>query len=395
VTFVLQDEDKLLLRETLRESIENNEVAGASVLLLEKGQEVVYLEDGMADRENGLPIRRDTIFRLYSMSKPVTGAAVLMLMERGKLDLYDPVSRYLPGFKHQLVEDNGRILQVQREMTIHDLLSMTSGLVYGGAHAAGRETEALFREIDRRLLTDDPMSTTEAVNRMGGCKLASQPGSMWHYGTSADVLGAVVEAASGSRFGDFLRQEMFEPLGMTDTGFWVPEDKRPRLAKTYQDDGQGGLTLYTGNNLGIINAMDRDPAFESGGAGLVSTIDDYAKFATMLLNGGKHGGGAILKPATVRYFASPSLNDEQQKGFERTFATMRGYNYANLTRIMTHSGQAAMLTGQGEYGWDGWLGAFFSNLPAEGLTFLLMMQKKDAGTTRLTRKLRNIILGSY
>lgn len=392
---MLQDKELLRLRETLRESIANNEVAGASVLLLEKGQEVLYLEDGLADREHGLPIKRDTIFRLYSMSKPVTGAAVLMLMERGKLDLYDPVSRYLPGFKHQLVEENGRIIQVQREMTIHDLLSMTSGLVYGGTHAAGRETEALFREIDRRLLSDDPMSTWEAMNRMGECKLASQPGAMWHYGTSADVLGAVVEAASDSRFGEFLRQEMFEPLGMSDTGFWVPADKQPRLAKTYQDDGQGGLTLYTGNNLGIINGMDRDPAFESGGAGLASTIDDYAKFATMLLNEGKHDGGSILKPATVRYFASPSLNDEQLKGFEKTFATMRGYNYANLTRIMTHSGQAAMLTGQGEYGWDGWLGAFFSNMPAEGLTFLLMMQKKDAGTTRLTRKLRNIILSSY
>lgn len=392
---MLQDKDIVRLRETLRESIANNELAGASLLLREKGQEILYLEDGLADRENGLPITRDTIYRLYSMSKPVTGAAVMMLMERGKLDLYDSVSRYLPGFKHQLVEENGRLIQVQREMTIHDLLSMTSGLVYGGTHAAGRETEALFREIDRRLLTEEPMSTMEAMNRLGECKLVSQPGSMWHYGTSADVLGAVVEVASGKRYGEFLRQELFEPLGMRDTGFWVPENNRSRLAKTYQDDGQGGLTLYTGNHLGIIHQMDREPAFESGGAGLASTIDDYAKFAAMLLHEGKHDRGTIMKPATVRYFTAPALNGEQSRGFESTFATMRGYKYANLIRIMTHNGQAAMLSRQGEYGWDGWLGGYFSNMPADGLTFLLMMQKTGAGMTRTTRKLRNIILSSY
>lgn len=381
------------LEQTLKESIGSNEIAGANMMVIHNGKEVFYHEDGLADREAGRPITRDSIFRLYSMTKPVTAAAIMILMEQGKIDLFDPVSRYLPGFKNQLAEQNGELVPVTRDVNIHDLLGMTSGLVYGGSGKAGQATEALLQELDRRLFSDTPMSTSEFINRLGECPLAFQPGSMWQYGTSADVLGAVAEAVSGMRYGEFLQKELFGPLEMQDTAFWVPEGKRERLVKTYADNGQGGLELYTGNHLGIVHQMDRDPAFESGGAGLASTIVDYAKFATMLMNNGSLGKAQILRPRTVRYLTSAVLTERQQQGFD-SWHTLCGHSYGNLMRIMTDCRMAGLLGSPGEYGWDGWLGPHFSNCPQDGLTFLFMIQRKDAGTMPITRKLRNIIFSS-
>ncbi|WP_245625062.1 serine hydrolase domain-containing protein [Paenibacillus stellifer] len=154
--------------------------------------------------------------------------------------------------------------------------------------------------MDSRLFSENPMGTIEFTSRLGQGPLSFEPGSNWQYGTSADVLGAIVESVSGMRYGQFLNKELFEPLEMHDTGFWLPEEKRAHLAKTCQDDGNGGLKLYTGNHLGVNHQMDRDPAFESGGAGLASTIDDAAKFTTMLLNQGALKGHRLLKPRTVQ-----------------------------------------------------------------------------------------------
>ncbi|QAY65364.1 serine hydrolase domain-containing protein [Paenibacillus protaetiae] len=378
------------LKNTLRNGIESNEIAGANLLVLKEGSELFYHEDGLADRETEKSITRDSIFRLYSMTKPVTAASVMILLERGMIDLFDPVSRYLPGFKNQTAEVNGELVPVHREVTIHDLLSMTSGLLYGGTNRTGRATEALFEEVDRRLTGDSPMTTQEIANRLGQGPLAFQPGSYWAYGTSADVLGAVVEVASGMRFGEFLKQEIFEPLDMHDTGFWVEPSKRERLVNTYQNNSEGGLALFAGSHLGINHRMDRQPAYEAGGAGLVSTIDDYAQFASMLLNEGTYKGVQILRPTTVRYLTSAVLNEKQQKGFEN-WHMLTGHSYGNQMRVMTDSRRAGIIGTTGEYGWDGWLGAYFSNSPQDKLTVLFLTQKKDAGTLPVTRKLRNIV----
>ena len=378
------------IKETLRTNIDGNYIAGANMMIIKEGKEIFYYEDGLADREASLPIKRDSIFRLYSMSKPVTAAAVMILLERGKIDLYEPVSKYLSGFKNQMVDEGGSLVPAEREVIIKDLLSMTSGLVYGGNNRAGQDTEALFKEIDRRLLGDSPMGTIEAMNKLGKCALAYQPGASWQYGTSADVLGAIVEVVSSMRFGEFLKKELFEPLGMRDTGFWLPEEKRGRLVKTYEDNGKGDLARYTGNHLGIVHHMDRNPAFESGGAGLVSTIDDYAKFTKLLMNEGSLDGVQILRPKTVKYMTSGTLNAVQQKGFDQ-WLTLCGHSYGNLMRVMTDTSKAGVLGSLGEYGWDGWLGPYFCNCPKDDLTFLFMIQKTNAGTTPLTRKLRNIV----
>jgi CubicO group peptidase (beta-lactamase class C family) len=382
------------IRTVLRESVERQEVAGCSLLLIKDGEEILYCEDGLADREANVPIRRDTLFRIYSMSKPVTAAAAMLLLERGIIDLQDPVSHYIPGFRNQQVAAGDKLVPAEREVTIKHLLSMTSGLVYEGTDRAGQDTLAVFREIDDRLFGVEPMSTMDVANRLGACALKFQPGQSYEYGTSADVMGAVIEAASGMRFGEFLRKELFEPLGMKDTGFWVPDEKRHRLAKTYAMNENGELELYTGNHLGIIHQMDRPPAFESGGAGLVSTIDDYAKFANMLMNGGSADGIRILQPGTVKFLVSPSLNAIQQQVFDEKHPHKVGYSYGNYMRVMTDPGRAVTLGSIGEYGWDGWLGTHFSNNPQERLILLLMMQRKDAGTTPLARKIRNIVFSS-
>lgn len=380
------------VEKALRKSIDNQDIASANILILKKGEEIFYHEDGYADIDAGIPIKRDSIFRLYSMTKPVTAAAAMILVERGEMELHEPVSQFLDGFKHQVVDRNGNLEPVDRDVTLHDLLAMTSGLVYGGEDRAGKDTNSLFEEIDRRLLGDSPMGTVEAMNELGQCALAFQPGTSWQYGTSADVLGAVIEVVSGQRFGEFLEKELFDPLKMKDTGFWLPEEKRSRLVKAYADTEDGGLELYTGNHLGIVHQMDRNPAFESGGAGLVSTVDDYARFAKMLMNQGTLDGAQILRPKTVNYLTSATLHPNQQKSFE--LWQSQGYSYGNLMRVLTNPSQSGTLGSLGEYGWNGWLGCYFINCPNNDLTFLFMMQKKDAGTTTLSRKLRNIVFSS-
>lgn len=388
---MLSNKDTINIKDAIHSSIERNEIPGANLLIFKYGKEIFYHEDGMASKEDQISIKRDTIFRLYSMTKPITSAATMILLERGKIELYEPVSRYLEGFRNQLVAENNALVPVRREMRIKDLLNMTSGLLYGGECEAGKAAGRVFEEVDKRLLTESALNTIEIANKLGKCPLAFHPGESWVYGTSADVLAAVIEIVSGKRYGEFLKQEIFEPLGMRDTAFYVPIDKRDRLANTYGADGKGGLTLYTDNNLGIIQKMDREPAYEAGGAGLVSTIDDYAKFSLMLMNGGTYEGTYIMHPRTVKYMTNKSLTAEQQKGLESWYE-LEGHSYGNLMRVLTDTSKAGTIGSPYEYGWDGWLGCYFANCPADNLNFLFMTQKTDAGTMEITRKLRNIII---
>lgn len=381
------------VQKTMEHAVAEGETVGCSILVFKNGRELYYAAAGMADKENEKRIERDTIFRLYSMTKPVTAAAAMILVERGRIDLMDPVSLYLPGFKNQNVLENGEIAPVKREVEIKDLFNMTSGLIYPD-HTFGQpgyEMGELFDEIIRRLDTKEEMTTIEVGNRMGQCTLAFQPGTSWKYGTSADVLGAVVEAVSGMSFGEFLEQEIFNPLGMEDTGFWVKPEKLDRLARVYERDAEETWKLYQGNHLGIRNTMDRSPGFESGGAGLVSTLDDYMKFAQMLLRGGMYSDQRILTEKAARYLTSAGLSPQQKEVFSARMHGLEGYSYSNFMRIMTDSGQAMVLGTEGDYGWDGWLGGYFENSPADQITFVMMMQRTETGTCGLTRRLKNMV----
>lgn len=383
------------LQWILDDAVARGEIPGAILMVRKEGKETVYLESGYGDIEAKKPVARDSIYRLYSMSKPITATAVMILVERGMIDLADPVCRYLPGFCGQMVAAaDGHVEKPWRDVNIQDLVNMTSGLVYDGNHLTGKQTEVLFDEVIQGLDEGEggAYGTVEIANRLGQIPLAFQPARSWCYGTSADVAGALVEVVSGMRFGDFLEKELFAPLEMVDTGFWVPEEKQNRLVKTYECNEGKPSVLYTGNHLGIRNAMDRRPAFESGGAGLVSTIDDYSHFAQMLLNGGSYKGKQILSPAMVRFMTGHVLSAAQQEVFEQEgMAWLEGFSYGNFMRVLVNPGRSTTLGSKGEYGWDGWLGCYFANAPQDQMTILMMTQKKDSGTFRMTRLLRNTI----
>lgn len=389
---MITDTTRKRVQEILQESVEQGITMGASAAIWQGGKELVYEEAGYADWEQKKKIKRDTIYRLYSMSKPITAAAAMILMERGKLDFAQPVADFLPGFANCCVEKDGKLEPIGSQMTVQHLLNMTSGLTYGDeTTSGGRKILSYIEECVGRLHTDQSVTTEEFANQIGTIELAFAPDTSWRYGLSADVLGAVIEKASGMRFGDFLKEAIFEPLGMVDTDFWVPEEKQDRLVQTYECAENGTMKLYQGEHLVISNRMDRRPTFESGGAGLVSTLDDYAKFGRMLLCGGTWNGVQVMKKATVDYFTGGELTPQQQSVF-RMWGGLEGYTYSHLMRILKSPGSACYLGSKGEYGWDGWLGCYFANLPEKDATIILMQQRKDSGTLPMTRKIRNVML---
>lgn len=376
----------------LEEAVRTGEVAGCNTLVLKDGKEVYYGQSGWADKETRQPMARNTIFRLFSMSKPITAAAAMILVERGQMDLLDPVEKFLPGFKNQTYITKAGLQRVQEPMVIKDLLGMTSGLVYGGENGyAERRMQALWDEVQRDQAKGKELGTVDFANRMGQMPLAFAPGSRWQYGTSADVMGAVIEVISGMRFGEFLKKEIFDPLGMEDTSFWIPEEKRGRFAQVYRPT-EDGLAPYTDAHLCILPTYPHEPAFQSGGAGLLSTIEDYAKFASMLANEGEWNGVRILSRRTVRYMRRSQLTDEQKKTMQ--WASLRGHGYGNFMRVLEDEGQAPSLGGKGEFGWDGWLGAYFCVSPEDNLVLLYMMQKVDTGTVDVTRKVRSAVFAA-
>ncbi len=371
----------------LERAVENHEAAGINLLVLRDGEELCYAQAGKADIASGKPVARDSIFRLYSQSKPVTAAAVMILADRGMIDLMDGADRYLPGFGNpRVVHADGTVTKALRAPWIIELLSMTAGLCYPDADPAGQYAARVFEEDHAQILSGGGMSTLAFCNRLGEQPLAFEPGTGWRYSTCADILGAVVEAASGKKFSRFLQEELFEPLGMKDTAFWVPAEKRDRLVTCYRRV-PGGLEEFRNLHL-AVGQYDREPAFESGGAGLVSTLDDYAKFAAMLMQDGVHGGRRILSPAAVRFMRAPRLSPEIRRNL---WDSLNGYNYGCLMRVCDRPGSCAIYTEEGEYGWDGWLGTYFANLPEERITFLLNQNAPDTGTAGVTRKCRNIL----
>lgn len=381
------------IQELLWEMTETGFVSGANCMVWQRGQEQCYYEAGMRDLADGLPMTRDTVFRLYSMTKPVTATAAMILLEEGRIDLYDPVSDFLPGFREQNVMTNGALTPVKRPVVIQDLLNMTSGLTYPGEGCPSElHTNQLMDEVITRMSSPQALTTCEIMNRLGEIPLAFQPGEKWQYGMSADVLGAVIEVVSGMRFGDFLRQRIFEPLNMNDTGFFVPTKKQSRLAKVYQDNGEG-LEEFHFPHLGISNDMKTPPAFESGGAGLVSTIDDYARFAQMLLHKGSLGNVSLLSPQTVTFMTQAHLSPALDP-YVWQWESLSGCSYANLMRIMKDPGAAISISRAGEFGWDGWLGTYMTVDPADDMILLLMQQKTDTGTTPYTRKIRNVVFSA-
>ena len=400
-----------LIKNVLDEYIDKDEISGASVLVRSPKlrERYVRVDRGLADRTSGRPYDKDTIIRLYSMSKPVTSAAVMILIERGLLDRLEFVKDFMPSFGEQyFYDEKGEKKKVSRDMTIGDLLDMTGGLSYPDEETpAGIEAGKLFDRIVEKLDTPEEMNTFEVAEEIGKLTLAFDPGSAYRYSTSADVLGAVIEKKTGMKFSEFLKEELFKPLEMGDTGFYVPEDKQSRLARTYvakrhRDTGlksneqpisDDGTFEYKGSFLGIKNRMETAPRFESGGAGLASTLEDYMKFAEMLENKGTYKGKRILSPETVRFMTERKSRGPIIDGFHDAFG-LYGFTYSNLLRVCEEPGHGDTIMAPGEYGWDGWPGPYFANIPSKNATILVAMQMTEFGTFSLTHKLINIIMSN-
>lgn len=374
------------LTDVLLDAVRAGQIAGANLLILKDGEQLCYAQAGYADVEARKPYSRDTIVRFYSMTKPITATAAMLLVERGQLDLGAWLSDYLPEFGNMQVWENGAKVPARRAILIKDLLNMTSGLAYPGTDEAGQESARVFEEVCDRLYGDEPLTTQQIAQKLAACALTFQPGERWMYGTSADILGAVIEKVSGMPLGEFLKKEFFDPLGMHDTAFYVPQDKQHRLAKAYAANADGISHCVT-NNLGICYTVHRSPAFESGGTGLCGTIDDYEKFASMLLR----GGAPILKPQTVKMIENATMTAWQRESCERSWESMQGMTYGNLMRHLVEPGAALHCGWKGEYGWDGWLGTYFCNSPQNGVTVLMTLQRIDTGTSPLIRRIRNIL----
>src|SRR6202163_2945132 len=334
----------------IRNEIATGKIPGAIMLIQQHGQPVYFENFGVRDVDSTRPMTPDTIFRLYSMSKPITSVAAMMLVEDGKLALDDPVAKYIPAFADVKVgvekrdQDGKRSIALEplkRPITIEDLLRHTSGLTYG--FYGDSAVRKLYMNSD---LFEGDFDNAEFAERLAKLPLAEQPGTLWDYGHSTDVLGRVIEVVSGQSLFQFERERLLDPLGMADTAFYVADAaKRPRIAEPMPDD------RFVTPVAGI-----RDPMlprrWESGGAGMVGTIGDYARFAQMLLNGGTFEGRRYLKPETVALMTSDHIGPETKiargqfyfPGDDRGF----GLGFAVRTSMPPNRSWPS-----GEYRWDG------------------------------------------
>ena len=350
------------LSAILRERIEAGQIPGAVVAIV-RNDRLAYLE-AFGKRDPAAPdaMRKDTLFRIYSMTKPIVSVAAMMLWEEGRLLLNDPVSKFIPGFANQkvMVERAGRVELVPADnaATVQDLLRHTSGLTYEFRGTGPAQRAYMEAKVYRRNQTN-----TDQANTLGSLPLAYQPGTHWEYSRSTDVLGRVVEVASGQPLGQFLDSRILQPLGMTDTAFHAPTDKHSRLAGGFAKDPETGLD---------VSLLDvREPAkFESGGGGLVSTAMDYARFLQMMLNNGQLDDTRLLSRKTVELMTADHLG--QIKGSADLLPP--GYGFGLGFAVRLQPGISVMPGSTGQYFWGGAAGTSFWVDPAERLFAVLMIQ---------------------
>ena len=383
------------IENVMKTGIQNKHISGCNCLIFKDNKEIAYFENGYRDIENNIPFTRNTICRLFSMTKPITAVATMILVEKGILDLYQNIGDFIPEFYNLSVCKNGKVEKCYRPILIKDLLNMTSGYSYGGENDESEKeiSKLLYCFLNDNVANENNFSTLDLAKKLASFPLSFEPGTNYQYGLSADILGAVIEVASGMKFSEFLKKNIFEPLGMNDTDFYVPEEKQNRLAKVYEiKDGDLNKAEYC--NLGIQNKMILKPAFESGGAGLNSTIDDYVKFCLMLVNKGVYDGKRILQEKTVEFLTDARLSENLQKCFDYKMEHLQGYTYCNLNRVCIDKGKTWALTENGEFGWDGWLGPYMSVDIKNNLVVVYLQQITNSGTTSYTRKIKNIIYSS-
>ena len=378
-------------------------IPGTVTLVARRGKVVHFEAQGSRDLARQLPMQKDTIFRLYSQSKPVTGAAVMMLFEEGRFLLSDPVAKYLPEFADMQVyldtEDGVVQTTPARPMTIHHLLTHTSGLTYdffptpvgemyrqngvvGSVSVAGTVEDGLRSAGDDGATVKDSLQTWS--ERLAEMPLVAQPGSAWNYSVGMDVLGRLVEVVSGHSFGEFLQQRIFDPLEMVDTGFYVPASKLSRFAANYAPASvNGGLVLIDDP---FNSPYQTQPSIEMGGSGLVGTVEDYLKFALMLANGGEYNGTRLLGRKTVAFMMAnhmtPNIGPDPLTSLVGLSGGGRawGMGFGLTGSVVTNAAISGLPVSEGTFSWGGAATTHFWVDPKEDIVGIVHTQLLPDGT---------------
>ena len=358
-------------------------VVGISTMISRHGEVVHAQQFGFQDREAGTPMAPDTIFRIYSMTKPVVSTALMLLHEEGAFQLEHPVAQYLPAFgATKVLGDDGTLVDQVRPMQIGDLLGHTSGLTYD--FMADTPVAQMYR--DARIMNDAARPLDALIDELATLPLAFQPGTRWHYSVGIDVAARLIEVLSGQPLGDFLQQRLFEPLGMADTGFGVPDDQLGRVAAMY------GLPDLVGENYSAVQLVEAALAgfneridvsttyptstpdvFQRGGLGLFSTASDYMRFAQMLASGGRCDSGRIVGRKTLELMHANRLPHELLP-YELLGLPVPGMGFGLGSRVMLDVAETAGPGSVGEYGWAGAAKTYYWVDPAEELVGVFMSQ---------------------
>ncbi|EHR04361.1 serine hydrolase domain-containing protein [Bradyrhizobium sp. WSM471] len=367
----LSPEGLARVSDYIRKEIAAGTFPGAILLLQQHGKPVYYQNFGVRDVATELSMSADTIFRLYSMSKPVTSVMAMMLVEEGRLTLDDPVAKYIPAFGGMKVgverkAEDGKVAlvlePVNRPVTIKDLMRHTSGLPYG--YQGGGAVRELYADAN---LFNSELTNADFVAKIAALPLVEQPGTVWDYGFSTDVLGRVIEVISGKTLLQFEKERLLDPLGMTETAFFIADSaKFPRIAEPMPGDRNINPTTQ-------VRDIKRPTRWESGGGGMVGTIGDYARFAQMLLSGGTYDGRRYLKPETIALMASDHIGPETKIARDQNYypGGSSGFGLGFAVRTSVPPGTAWPL---GEYRWDGVGGTFFFIDPEDDLFGIFMVQ---------------------
>lgn len=360
----------------LQQYVDEGRIAGAVALVLQDGRPAYERAVGWNDREAGVRMAPNTIFRIASQTKALTSVAILMLLEEGRITLDEPVGRHIQSFRRTTVAMRGDTLAIEpakRAITIRDLLTHTAGISYGttGEVAALYERQGLGRAAGFGWYTadrDEPICNT--MERLGTLPFIAQPGEAWVYGYSTDVLGCIVERVSGIDLAEFIRSRITEPLGMDDTHFYLDDRERARLAAVYASDSAGVAVRAPDGARGQGHYIEGPRRSFAGGAGLVSTAHDYARFLEMIRNGGVLDGVRILAPRTVKLMTTNqvgSLYSATGLGWSLAFETIERYGASGMGEV-------------GSYGWGGAYGSWYRVDPEAGLVMVFMIQLMPNGT---------------
>ncbi len=374
------------LKTLMQQYVDRGQIAGMITVVMRAGRTVSIEPMGKQDIEHNVPMRKDTIFRMASMSKAVTSVAAVMLMEEGKLRLADPVGKYLPAFMQTSVgiaptSPGGRVgvVPAKRPITVRDLLTHTAGISYGDGPAADQFKAA---GLQTWYLSDKTEPIGTLMDRVAGLPLDAQPGEEWIYGYNTDILGAVIEKASGMSLDDFFRTRIFEPLKMTDTCFFLPPEKRDRLATVYSATPDGRITRAPDGGTGQGDYVDGPRRCFSGGAGLLSTANDYSRFLQMLLNGGELDGVRILGPKSVELMTANHVRSLYSNG---------DFGFGLGFQVVEDVGRAGIPASAGTYSWGS---AYYSTFwvdPQEKLVAVFLTQLIPARGLDLQDKFRYLV----